>query len=626
MVEHGRLGGARGLAVVVGTDGVEQLRQDVGGEPAAVTLDHAETEVHVPQQASLVRRSKGRAATQLVNAPDVVEQGGSDQQVAAQARMELRRLAAERGHADRVLQQAAGVSVMAVRPCGRKVAHPVPHHGVGEDGLHEAGQALMGDLAREELEESLQLVGVAPQAGRKVGGVRPGGRLERSYLHLESPSEPLDAPQHVYRIPLLEAAIEQLDVVPDPRLDASRRVHELEREVGGATLGAQPALAGDGVHALHGAILDQLGDCGHGGESMPGTLDPMADVAPFRAVRYARPSESVVAPPYDVISPDERARLLAKDPHNIVHLTLAESEEAAGEHYREWLRDGVLVLDAAAAAWVVVQDYVGPDGVARSRTGLVASLRVEPYETGTVLPHERTHAGPKESRLRLLRATQAQLEPIFLLYDGAPPVGIPEREPDLEAEGTRLWRLAEAEVGGFFADRQLLIADGHHRYETAVAYAAESGRDRMLVVLVSTEDPGLEVFPTHRVFQGRPEIAPPGIEVASLDSGLRLLASQGYERPAALLVTRRGIQLLRGQAGELDVELVDAFGHEGISYTPDTDEAVSRVIAGDADCAFLLRATRIEDVFTRARSGQVMPQKTTYFFPKLLSGLLIHPV
>ncbi len=151
----------------------------------------------------------------------------------------------------------------------------------------------------------------------------------------------------------------------------------------------------------------------------------MPDVAPFRAVRYAQPSPTQTAPPYDVISPDERERYLTADPHNVVHLTLNESEEEAGRLYRAWLAEGVLVQDEEPSAWAVRQDYVGPDGVARRRDGVLASLRVEPYETRAVLPHERTHAGPKESRLRLLRAAGAQLEPIFLLYDGAPPLVTP---------------------------------------------------------------------------------------------------------------------------------------------------------------------------------------------------------
>ena len=131
----------------------------------------------------------------------------------------------------------------------------------------------------------------------------------------------------------------------------------------------------------------------------------------------------MTAPPYDVLTPEARDDYRARDPHNVVHLTLNDSENEAGRLFRAWLDEGVLVQDEEPAVWAVAQDYVGPDGVARRREGLVASLRVEPYETGTVLPHERTHAGPKEGRLRLLRAARAQLEPIFLLYDGEPPVG-----------------------------------------------------------------------------------------------------------------------------------------------------------------------------------------------------------
>ncbi|MFN8222681.1 MAG: DUF1015 domain-containing protein [Gaiellales bacterium] len=355
----------------------------------------------------------------------------------------------------------------------------------------------------------------------------------------------------------------------------------------------------------------------------------MADVTSFRAIRYARPTAGVVAPPYDVLDEAARAELRARDPHNVVHLTLDPSEEEAGRRFRAWLEEGVLVHEDQPAAWVVEQAYVGPDGLSRTRTGLVASLGAEPYETRAVLPHERTHAGPKESRLRLLRAARAQLEPIFLLYDGEPPFTTPEREPDLEADGTRLWRVDGAALPAFFADRQLLIADGHHRYETTVAYAAEDpreGSNRLLVVLVSTTDPGLEIFPTHRLFVGRPDIDPPGEERSDLAAALGALASAPYDASVAVFYRDGVVRFVEGEPGELDVELVDRFGHEGIAYTPDLDDAISRVDSGAAGCAFLLRATRIEDVFVRARRGEVMPQKTTYFFPKLLSGLLFLPL
>ena len=341
----------------------------------------------------------------------------------------------------------------------------------------------------------------------------------------------------------------------------------------------------------------------------------MAVVKPFRALRYdeaaAGPLESLVAPPYDVISAEERRRLLARSPHNVVRLTLPDSEQEAARALEDWRARGVLV-EEPPAVWALRQDYVGPDGLARTRFGIVASLKVEPYETGTVLPHERTHAGPKEGRLRLLRATRVQLEPIFLLYDGPAPAGPPERKPDLEVEGAKLWRLDDPTIVRAFDDKQLLIADGHHRYETAVAFAAEEGTPasaQMLVVLVSTEDPGLEIFPTHRLFA-----EPQRLEGAENGGG------------EITEVTAEGRRAVPVPAGMLDVQLVDSLGHEGIAYTADADEAERRVREGEAAVAYLLRPTRIEDVFAYARRGEVLPQKTTYFFPKLISGLLFHPL
>ncbi|HEU0056312.1 MAG TPA: DUF1015 domain-containing protein [Gaiella sp.] len=354
----------------------------------------------------------------------------------------------------------------------------------------------------------------------------------------------------------------------------------------------------------------------------------MADVRPFRAVRYARPTEAVTAPPYDVIADDERAALLARDPHNVAHLTSEPEADIAGARLREWLAEGVLARDESPAVWWLEQDFVGPDGVARSRRGIVASLRAEPYSTGAVLPHERTHRGPIEGRLALLRATRTQLEPIFLLHEGAPPVdGPPSRPADLEVGGSLLWRLeGDHGVAAAFADRQLLIADGHHRYETAVEFAAEDGADRMLAVLVSTDDPGLVIFPTHRVFAARPDIAPAGEEYATVEDAVSALEWEPEAHAAAVLVRSDGARLLRGGEGELDVELVDRFGHEGIAYTPDREEAIRRVESGNADAALLVRPLQVSDVFERARAGRTLPQKATYFFPKLVSGLLLHPV
>ncbi|HXH88617.1 MAG TPA: DUF1015 domain-containing protein [Gaiellaceae bacterium] len=356
----------------------------------------------------------------------------------------------------------------------------------------------------------------------------------------------------------------------------------------------------------------------------------MAVVKPFRALRYdvdvAGPLETLVAPPYDVISPEQRDELAARSEHNVVRLTLPDSEEKAAQLLEAWRSEGALVADEPTV-WLVSQDYVGPDGVARTRNGIVASLKVEPYATGTVLPHERTHAGPKEGRLRLLRATGVQLEPIFLLYDGAAPADPPQREPDLEVEGAKLWRAEDPQaLARAFADKQLLIADGHHRYETAVAYAEEErtpASAQMLVVLVSTEDEGLEIFSTHRVFSTPRELEGDRETVTDPEAALGGLTG---ERPAVIEVTRGGAAIVRGEAGTLDVQLVDTLGHDGIAYTPEAAEALRRVHAGEAEVAYLMRPTRIEDVFAFARRGEVLPQKTTYFFPKLISGLLFHPL
>lgn len=359
---------------------------------------------------------------------------------------------------------------------------------------------------------------------------------------------------------------------------------------------------------------------------------PMAEVKPFRALRYntdlAGPLEDLVAPPYDVIGPDERNSLLAKNPHNVVHLTLPNSEEEAGRSFRDWREEGALVPEEPGF-WALSQDYVGPDGVPRTRTGLVGSLRVEPYEAGTVLPHERTHRGPKEERLRLLREVRAQLEPIFLLYEGGAPFETPTSPPEIEVDGARLWRLPDEGIGEAFADRQLLIADGHHRYETALAYHEEIGTPEsgnMMVVLVSLEDPGLTIFPTHRVFQEAPQRnLLTGEARSDPEAALRELGDLSRER-AAVVVYDGKTELAVDGAGELDVQLVDRLGHEGLSYTADWREAVRAVDDGDAQVAVLMRPTRIEDVFEVAARGETMPQKSTYFYPKLVSGLLFHPL
>jgi uncharacterized protein (DUF1015 family) len=335
----------------------------------------------------------------------------------------------------------------------------------------------------------------------------------------------------------------------------------------------------------------------------------VADVRPFKAERYSERAaelEDLVAPPYDVIGPDERHEYLSRSPYNVVHLTLPDSDEQAASDLEQWREQGILQSDGEPAAWALSQSYVGPDGVERTRNGVVVALRLEPYDRRIVLPHERTHANVKEQRLRILRATRTQLEPIFLLHDGDP-VELPDREPDLALGAERLWRIHTLPE----VSEQLLIADGHHRYETALAFHAEDGTEAsawMMVVLVSTREEGLTIFPTHRVAQRVREFD--GTAIDRPANGL----------PGAVVYSRDGYRLVEGDG--LDVELVERLQPQGVSYTPRREEAEAAVDRGDAEAALLVRPAPIDAVFERARRGEVLPQKTTYFFPKLTSGLL----
>jgi uncharacterized protein (DUF1015 family) len=355
----------------------------------------------------------------------------------------------------------------------------------------------------------------------------------------------------------------------------------------------------------------------------------VAVVKPFRAVRYderrAGPISTLIAPPYDVIDAAARARYLASSPYNVVHLTLPDSEPAAVETWRAWLAEGVLVEDDEPTLRWLAQDYVGPDGIARRRDGLVCALRLEPYANGVVLPHERTHAGPKEGRLRLLRALRAEVEPIFLLYEGRldGPAGDPDVDVELDGVRNRLWRVDGA-VPDALAGAQLVIADGHHRYETALAFHEEDGSEEsawMMVVVCPTGQEGLTIFPTHRIAERLGPVG--GDPAASVHGGLSALPGG---RSGAVVYRHDGATTITGEAGEPDAALVERLGPEGVTYTADLGEATAAVDRGDAEAALLVRPTPIDLVLEIARRGETMPQKSTYFFPKLPSGLLFQPL
>ena len=556
------------------------------------------------EQPSLLGRPEARAAAELSRAPHVVEQRCGEEQVGAQAGVELRRLAAERRHADSVLQEPARIAVMAVRTCRRQRSKRIAKAAVPDERAHDRREPRVGDLRSDELEEPVQLVGVTTERWGQLGEIHVGDRLYRANLHLQLPSEALDPSEDLDRVSLVEAPVGELDVAPHACLDSAARVRE-------------------------------LGDRRHDHESM--STEPlvrsaaMADVMPFRAVRYsgaAGPLADLVAPPYDSVDEGERAQLYTRSPYNVVHVTLPESAEDAGRLYRGWLADGILEQDDEAAGWIVAESYVGPDGVARERHGIVASLAAEPYDAGHVLPHERTHARIREERRRLLRATRVQPEPIFVLADVSLELEAPAAPPDLEVDGTRLWR-TPGFTGEALRDAQLLIADGHHRYESAVELGEElDAALRIMALVVPAHDAGLHAFPTHRVFAGRLDLRDlrEGERYGSLEEALTALRAEPFARSAAVAYRGGSVELVRGEESELDVELVDRHGLAGISYTARAAEAAAAVDRGEADVAFLLREPRVDDVFAVARHGERMPPKSTYFFPKPLSGLLFHPV
>ena len=429
----------------------------------------------------------------------------------------------------------------------------------------------------------------------------------------------------------------------------------------------------------------------------------MADVRPFRALHYDLGKvgglSAVAAPPYDVIDAPERARLLGLSPYNAVAVDLPkpfdpadpdsdpdyDPYEKAAATIADWRALGVLVDDAEPAFWALTQDYTAPDGSQHSRHGILAQVRVEDYETGTVRPHERTHPGPLLDRLELTRATHLNLSPIFSLSTADP---WPLVEPAIQGEpwgevtdpdGTvnRVWRVGDpailAAVSELLAGAQLLIADGHHRYETASAYRDEVGEERgegdhdyTLMSLTGLDDPGLTVFPTHRLLSGfaaNPE------RMAAFGAGMReLFESEAVEREAidpngadgvgvfglydsfhkqAYRLRLKDVEaldrqmegkpeayrrldsailetlVLKGLAGMSDHDIDE---RNGLEYAKSVPDALARVDSGDFDIALIQRPVPVEQVKAVAETDENMPPKSTYFFPKVMTGMVFSPV
>jgi uncharacterized protein (DUF1015 family) len=353
---------------------------------------------------------------------------------------------------------------------------------------------------------------------------------------------------------------------------------------------------------------------------------------------------SLLAPPYDVVPESELSRYRDLSPYNVVRLTRPGSDyEGAARAFEDWVRSGVLRADPPA---MYVHEVVF-DG--RRRTDLIAALRLQPYGDRIVLPHERTHRGPKEDRLALYRATNVGLEPLWFTYEGrgtplasrlsaavasAPAIGF--RGPG----GTehRLWVITDpalhSAVHAAFEALPVLIADGHHRYETALLRSEEMGGDPdaasrfTLALLTDLGDPGLDVLPTHRVMKAGIAVTG-GEDMPSLEATLAALRG----RVAAGTYRDHHFQLLplEGEVAvvELHRQVIDNLlgkrsPEDFLMYTRDAAEAVRWVDEGIGVGAFFLDAPDLLQVLKLAQEGKTLPQKSTYFYPKPPSGMVFH--
>ena len=414
---------------------------------------------------------------------------------------------------------------------------------------------------------------------------------------------------------------------------------------------------------------------------MNADLPPL--VLPFRGERYAAASVGpVVAPPYDVIASEERRRYAAQDPHNIVHLILPEAPAGEDRYARAaalleaWRRDGVLRRETADAVYVVAQGFALPSGERRTRMGMFAAVAAESFTAGRVRPHERTHAAPKADRLALLEATRTSLESIFLLAPdtdralsqalAAPRPGSADVRAELDGVDIRLWVVTGAaalQLAALASRAPLYIADGHHRYETAVAYA---GRTRRPIACCRWSSPpptrahDSADAPHH--LRGEPDPAKLIVawreffdvgRVAPCADRIERLAELGRERTACLvafpgeydlsLVLKpdavldavpdlgktpavRALDIARVEALVVRAILGAGTTTPALAYSADPHAAFAAVRGGGAAAAVFVNPTRVEQVFAVADSGGVMPPKSTYFVPKVPSGLVLRPL
>jgi len=419
----------------------------------------------------------------------------------------------------------------------------------------------------------------------------------------------------------------------------------------------------------------------------------MASIRPFAGLRYVAEAcslSNLTAPPYDVLSPAERDAYANRSPHNVVHLTLPEQKDDDRSKFiryarsaallTAWRQDGTLAKEVEPAIYRYTQHFSLP-GIpnAISRTAIIALIKVEPYEAGVVLPHEQTFPKHKEDRMRILEATRSHLECIFGLFedpDGSVLEAIKKApaaaafhacsddgvshdlEPITDPE-------TNAKLSNLLADKKVWIADGHHRYETALAFRENLGtkegpvpEDFMMMALCSISDPGLALLPTHRILRSiglsRDEILERLSKAFDIEqeaniklmSRIEHLHSAGTRAFGVAFGGGQGYVLTDKKTGsvlanymseeseslkELDVtvlhrvileKLLNVVGLEQIAYTRDADEAI-RAVDNGAVASFLMNPPSVSDMQRIALGGEKMPQKSTYYYPKILSGLVI---
>ncbi|MBW3616007.1 MAG: DUF1015 domain-containing protein [Actinobacteria bacterium] len=389
----------------------------------------------------------------------------------------------------------------------------------------------------------------------------------------------------------------------------------------------------------------------------------MPSFSPFRGIRYNAEGghvDEVVCPPYDVIAPSDRERLVGRSEHNAVHLEVPAADRgvdrysAAASLWERWQAEGVLVADDEASFYAYRMGFRDETGRPRQTTGILGALHLEPPGRG-ILPHERTTTKDKADRLDLLRATRANLSPIWALTPAegvsalAETPGPPDsRATDDEGVHHRLWRLSSPAVieavSEAVASEPVLIADGHHRYEVALAYQAEmgsgGGQDRMLALVVELSDEQLSVRPIHRLVSGLPAgfdlfaAVEPFFEAVETEAVNETIGERmAAEGALALVDESGGTWLLRPRpdtvaaaghdldSSRLDVALATLPAHD-LRFQHGWDLAAAAVAKGEAQAAILLRPATVAQIAEVSRGGERMPPKTTFFYPKPATGLV----